>query len=311
MVFNPDGIQPEERKDESGIVPTPDWVRKLQESAKSKKQGPPKPRVVRKESMEKLKEELEGPRRRELKRAFMSEQFGNTDAKEVGEDREDERVVELVKTFRKDFETGRAAYSINTKIAKGKKFKGEEGKREKNNYIQFYETGKLKKLTGFTVKKKLGSDTAGAAYKIFEEIGDTILFLAPAKRSGREAILKDFGTTGRGENEKMCDLAIRYQDDSSKFYDERGLLVTDVEFQIRMDLARQILEEIEKDPQSLWKFLDSIEPDLLNAAPRRNDFSFRDKRGLVVYENGSMVNSYEDFFDAINYQVLPWDKKEN
>lgn len=214
-----------------------------------------------------------------------------SDGEEIGD------LVKIERDFKKDFENNTIGYTIQTKRAKGAPFMGEK---------TVYQGVEPYEMFGNGLR---GVEPAGPEIPsyIWEDYGDAIIVSYPREKIieedveeteikkgffGREKlkkkivkkgrkvpeILKDYGVVGEDENEPAWKLSIQYNNDNSKFSDQRGIS-TFINILMKKSLAEKVVDFIKKDPKNIWDFISFAMPDILIVSPAK-----------MKTENGKIAN---------------------
>ena len=290
--------------DDKKISPIPEWVKndpewqkQQTERLESKRVGPkppPPPKRKNVEAQSKLKDE------QEIKNLHAELEIKNPESQEENE------IEKLAKEFKDDLEKGKAAYKFCTKIPKGETYRGYT---ENDQGVEYYYRYSVCKEGNNAVKPSSGVRTDGWNWWKF---GDVLAVLAPIERNQKRmetiteekkgffggikkiqtqkeitknvpVTIADYGIKDSSD-EALYSLTVEYMVDQSKFTEKRGILNI-MTFSMPEKLARGLSEEITKDYKKLFKFLTSIDPELMKLAPpRENPENPNQSVGLVFYE---------------------------
>lgn len=183
---------------------------------------------------------------------------------------EKEIPTEIFQEIKEEITKGECGHYVRTKINVGEIFKGCQG-REGQDFQGFLDAPNMPE----EVKKQLSKEVIiPINFLRLDEYGNASIFIGPYK-------------------DNISRLILEYQNDPSKFNDSRAGSTT-ISFFVREKLANRILDEIEKNPNNFWNFINGTEPELLKVAPPRKESYYTKISGLSVFKQkeGEKIDGY-------------------
>ncbi len=228
--------------------------------------------------------------------AKIKEEFEQKESKEIS--------PEIFGRIKEDFNDGKCGYQIFTKIKHGATFKEYHSKEELEEGMAFAEfvpkmPEDFKKFFNFPCNQNLFKNLPTNLIK-WDKYGNVAFIISPLEMNKQQLTLRDVGVK---EDDKIMRLIVSYSLDNSQYIEKRAMSA-DISFLIRKNFADQLLDEIKKNPDNIWSFVKTIEPELLNVAPPAKKSYYEKAQGIAVFKEDKegKIGYYGEPTEVLKFQ---------